>query len=156
MQLPIEAPHSLLLNNVLPQTWSTDHSICHTICRKGDRIACWLERRTRNRRVASSNPGRTGGRMFFSRVNLVCGLFIGVRSTPEWPQWPGHSAKSAGDRLHLNTRTTLPLRSRSGLAMPLFRHSVGTYQQISSHATRQGTHGHSRRSWLSHCGPILA
>ena len=32
-------------------------------------IACWLERRTRDRKVASSNPGRT---IFFSRVNLVC------------------------------------------------------------------------------------
>ena len=28
--------------------------------------------------------------------------------------------------------------------MPLSRHSVGTYQETSSHATRQGTLGHSR------------
>ena len=34
----------------------------------------------------------------------------------------GHSAKSAGGRLHLNMRTPL-----SGLTM-LFRHSAGTYQ----------------------------
>ena len=34
--------------------------------------ACWLERRTRDRRVASSNPGRGGGRIFFSRVNFAC------------------------------------------------------------------------------------
>ena len=40
--------------------------------------------------------------------------------------------------------------------MPLSRHSVGTYQEMSSHATRQGTLGHSRLSSLSHCGLILA
>ena len=28
----------------------------------GAGIACWLERRTRDRKVASSNPGRSGGR----------------------------------------------------------------------------------------------
>ena len=33
---------------------------------KGAGIACWLERWTRDRKVASSNPGRGGGRIFFS------------------------------------------------------------------------------------------
>ena len=74
-------------------------------------IACWLECRTRDRKVASSNPGRSGGRIFFSRVNFVCWLLFGVRSTPVLPQWhvkdPCHSAKSAGRRLHLNTYTSL-------------------------------------------------
>ena len=37
-----------------------------------------------------------------------------------------------------------------GLTMPLSRHSVGAYQETSSHATRQGTLGHSRLSSLSH------
>ena len=50
--------------------------------------------------------------------------------SPELPQWhvkdPGHSAKSAGGRLHLNTDMPLTQRSRSGLTMPLSRHSVGT------------------------------
>ena len=50
---------------------------------------------------------------------------------PVLPQWhvkdPGHPAKGAGGRLHLNTRTFLTQRSRSGLTM-LSRHSVGTYQ----------------------------
>ena len=40
--------------------------------------------------------------------------------------------------------------------MPLCRHSVGTCQETSSHATRQGTLSHSRLSALSHCGSILA
>ena len=40
--------------------------------------------------------------------------------------------------------------------MPLFRQSVEVYQETSSHATRQGTLGHSRLNSLSHCGLILA
>ena len=36
--------------------------------------------------------------------------------------------------------------------MPLSKHSVGTYQETSSHATRQGTLSHSRLSSLSHFG----
>ena len=34
-------------------------------------MVCWLERRTRDRRVASSNPGRSSGKILFSRVNFV-------------------------------------------------------------------------------------
>ena len=78
----------------------------------------------------SLNPGRSGGGIFFSRINFVCWLLFSVRSTPLLPQWhvkdPGHFAKSAGGRLHLNTHTPLTQRSRSGLTMPLSRHSVGT------------------------------
>ena len=40
--------------------------------------------------------------------------------------------------------------------MPLSSHSVGTYQEMSSHATRQGTLGHDRLSSLSHGGLIMA
>ena len=39
---------------------------------KGAGIACWLERRTRDQKIANSNPGRSGGRNFFLRVNFVC------------------------------------------------------------------------------------
>ena len=39
---------------------------------------------------------------------------------------PGHSAKSADGRLHQNTHTPLTQQSRSGLTMPLSKHSVGT------------------------------
>ena len=36
-------------------------------------IAQWLQRRTRDqRRVVGSSPGRSGGRIFFSRVNILC------------------------------------------------------------------------------------
>ena len=72
---------------------------------------------------------------------------------PVLPQWhvkdPGHSAKSAGGRLHLNTPTPLTQRSQSELTMSLSRHSVGAYSE-----TCQGTFGHSRLSSLSHCGLI--
>ena len=108
----------------------------------------------------SSNPVRNGGRIFFSRVNSICWILSGVRSTPVLPKLhvkdPVHSAKCAGGRLHLNTRTSLIQRSRSGLNMPLSRHSVGTYPETSSRATCQSTFGHSRLSSLIHYGLILA
>ena len=50
----------------------------------------------------------------------------------------------------------LPHARMSGLTMPPSKHSMGTYQEPNSHATRQGTFGHSRPSSLSHCGLILA
>ena len=107
-----------------------------------------------------ANPGSSGGRIFFFRVNFVCLLLFRVHSTSVLPRWyvedPGHSAKTAGGRLHLNTHTPLTQQSRSGLTMPLSRHSVGTYQEMSSHATCQGTFSHSHLSLLSHCGLILA
>ena len=96
---------------------------------------------------------------FMRRVLCATAMF-GVRSTPLLPQWhvkdPGHFAESADGRLHLNTHTPLTKRSRSGLTTPLSRHSVRTYPETSSHATCQGTSGHSRLSSLSHCGLILA
>ena len=127
---------------------------------RGVGIACWLERRTRDRNIASSNPGRSGGRIFFSRVNFVCWLLFGIHYIPVLPQWhvkdPGHSAKSADGMLHLNTHAPLTRRSRSGLTMPPSRHTEETYQETSSHATRQGTLGRSCLNSLSHCGPMLA
>ena len=39
-------------------------------------IAQWLERRTRDRKVAGSNPCWSGGRTFFSRVNFLCWLLF--------------------------------------------------------------------------------
>ena len=109
--------------------------------------ACWLECWGRDRKVESSNPGRSGRRIFFSRVNFVCWLLFDVCSIPVLLQWRvndlGHSAKSAGGRLHLNTHTPLTQQSQNGLTMPLSRHGVGTYQVTSSHATCQATLGHN-------------
>ena len=52
--------------------------------------------------------------------------------------------------------TSLTQRSQSGLTMPMSRHSVGTYLEMSLYATCQGTFGHSDLSLLIHCGLILA
>ena len=43
---------------------------------RGSGIAQWLERRTRGWKVAGSNPCRSGGRIFFSRVNFLCWLLF--------------------------------------------------------------------------------
>ena len=94
-----------------------------------------VERRTQYRKVASSNHERSGGRIFFFRVNFVCWLLFGVHFTPVLPQWhiknPSHSAKSAGGRLHLNTHIPLTQRSQIGLTMSVSRHSMGTYRKRS-------------------------
>ena len=47
----------------------------------GSRDSLTVEHRTRDRKVASSNPGRSGRRIFFSKINFLCWLLHGVRST---------------------------------------------------------------------------
>ena len=93
-------------------------------------------------------------RKIFLLQSQLCMLSFSVRSTPLLPQWyvkdPDHSVKNAGSRLHLNMHTPLIQRSRSGLIMPLSRHSVGTYLEMSSCATCQGIFSHSLLSLLSH------
>ena len=42
----------------------------------GAGIAQWLVRRTRDWKVVGSNPRRSGGRIFFSRVNFLCWLLF--------------------------------------------------------------------------------
>ena len=92
-----------------------------------------VKRRTRN---------RSAGAFFSPKSTLFADSYSVSVPPPVLPQWhvedPGHSAKSAGGRLHLNMHTPLTQRSRSGLTMPLSRRSVGTYLEMSSHATRQG------------------
>ena len=145
--------------SVTVQPSATFLLLLHRLSR-GAGIACWSEHRTRDQQVASSNPGKSGGRIFFFWVNFVCWLLFGVHSTPVLPQWhvkdPSHSAKSSGGRLHLNTHTPFTHQSWSGLTIMLSRQSVGIYREMSSQATRLGTLGHSRISSLCHCGLILA
>ena len=125
----------------------------------GSRDSLLVERRTSDWKVAGSNPSSCSGRIFFFRVNIVLWLLFGVCFTPTLPQWhvkdPSHSCKSAGGRLHLNMHTPFTQQSWSALTMPLSRHSVGSYQDASSHATCHGTFGHSHLGSLSHCGLIL-
>ena len=74
----------------------------------GAGIAQWLEHRTRDWKVAGSNPCWNGGRIFFSRVDFLCWLLFRYPFHPRVTtvaRNPGHSAKSAGGRLQLNTHT---------------------------------------------------
>ena len=64
----------------------TQHPIVHYVIAVWARIACWLECWTRDRKVVSLNPGRSGGRIFFSRVNFLCWLLFGALSNPMLPQ----------------------------------------------------------------------
>ena len=98
---------------------------------------------------------------FSSPVLTLCADSYSVSALPPvLPRWrvkdTGHSAKSAGNRLHLKTHTPLTQPSLSGLIKPLSRHSVKTYQETNSHAVCQETFGHTRPSSLSHCELILA
>ena len=43
---------------------------------RGTGIAQWLECRTRDRKVTGSNPSRSSGRIFFSRVSFLCWLLF--------------------------------------------------------------------------------
>ena len=43
---------------------------------RGAGIAQWLERQSRDWKVAGSNPSRSGGRIFFSGVNFLCWLLF--------------------------------------------------------------------------------
>ena len=69
-----------------------------------------IESRTSDRKVASLSPGRRGAAGEFSSPGptFCADSYFGIRSTPVLPQQhvadPGHSAKSAGGRLQLNTR----------------------------------------------------
>ena len=67
------APLVQLMYLVLTHTPAQSY---HT--RRGEGIAQWLERRTRDRKVSGSSPGRSGGikkkkiLLFFSRVSFLC------------------------------------------------------------------------------------
>ena len=68
-------------SNCYVELW-TQQTFCsglHVVARdnkRGAGIAQWLERRTRDWRVAGSNPCWSGGRIFFSRVNFLCWLLF--------------------------------------------------------------------------------
>ena len=59
--------------SVSPDGYATSSSCIKVWCSvTGAGIAQWLERRTRDRKVAGSNPCRSSGRIFFSRVTFLC------------------------------------------------------------------------------------
>ena len=105
-------------------------------------------------------PAEVEGEFSSPESTLCADSLLSVCCTPMLPHWhikdPGHSAKSADGRLHLNTHKPLTQRSRSGPTLTLSRHSVETYPKTSSHETRQRALGHRHLSLLSHCGLTLA
>ena len=64
----VSSPDRLCIDTV-----SSSRGFCHLANCGGAGIACWLERRTRDRKVASSNHGRSG-EIFFSssRIRFAC------------------------------------------------------------------------------------
>ena len=85
---------------------------------------------------------------FCSPELTFCADWYDVRSTPILLQWhvkdPGHLAKSAGGRSHLNMHTPLTQQSLSGLTMQS-RLSVGTNQgnEPTCNSSRRATLGWS-------------
>ena len=57
-------------------TWFWTNNKVTWFWRWGMGIAQWLERRTRDWKVVGSNPCRSGGRIFFSRVDYLCWLLL--------------------------------------------------------------------------------
>ena len=125
----------------------------------GARVACWLEHRTRDWKVASSNPSRSSKKIFFSRVNFMCWLIrspFHPRVTVVACTRPRSFCQKCRWQVTPKHAYTLTQQSQSGLTMLLSRHSVGTYQEMSSHVTCQGILSHSHLGSLSHCRLILA
>ena len=95
-----------------------------------------VERRTLDRKVAASIPVRSGGRMFFSKVNFFCADSYSVSvSSPCYHSVTSkipiilkkkQQHKTAGGRLQTNMHTHETEQGRGGLIM-LPRHGIGTY-----------------------------
>ena len=98
----------------------------------GTGIACWKSAGLEIKRLWVWIPAGAAGEfsapellLFFSPELTSCVGSYSVSSPPI--KDPDHSAKSADDKLHLNTHTPLTQWSQSGLTM-LSRYSVGTCQ----------------------------
>ena len=111
-------------------------------------IACCQERRTRDYKVASSNPSRSGGRIFFSKANFVCWLLFGVRSTSVLSQWhakdPGHSAKMlvTGYVRPQSSQLAEPLWTDSGL-----KSGIGVRELISTQEKKKKKKSQAGNEW---------
>ena len=60
--------------------------LSHTELYWGATTAQWLDRRTRDRKVAGSSPSRKGGENFFSGVIFCAESYFGICSTTVLPQ----------------------------------------------------------------------
>ena len=107
-----------------------------------------------DRKVASLNPSRSSGTIFFSTINFVCWLLLVIWCLfhPMLLQWHvknkqqnkknSHSTKSVGGRLHLNDTHT-PLTQQSWCGWPChcpgLMWSYPQYPETSLHTTCQVT-----------------
>ena len=104
--------------------------------------------------VALSLLVRVLGECFSPELTLCAGSYSvsvpppcyrsGTSKTPEIVPKAQVAGAAPNHATPKHAYTLATQRSRSGLIMPLSRHSLGTYQETSSHATRKGTLGHSR------------
>ena len=136
------------------------HILSILIVSLGAGVACWLECRTRDRKVCQFESRQERRDDFLLRSQL-CVLILfrcpfHPRVTAVARKRPRSFCKKCRWRVTPKHAYTLTHRSRSGLTMPLSRQSVGIYQEASSHATRQGTLDHSRLNSLNHCGLMVA
>ena len=81
-------------------------------------------------RLRGQIPAGAAGE-FSSPESVLCADLFDARSTPVLPRWyvkdPGHSAKSAGGRLHLNTHTPL---ARFGSPCPYFLMGLDVHNNL--------------------------
>ena len=138
------------LNSIL--VWVLQITKILVLLLRGAGIACWKELRTRDRKVASSNPGRSVGRIFCSRLNFVCCYSVSVpppcyRSGSKRPR---SFCQKCRWQATLKHAYTLDLRKSQWVDYASVQAWCGTYMETCSHATCQGTFGHS------HCELILA
>ena len=119
-----------------------------------------IECQTRDQKVVSLNPGKKWWENFLLRSQLCVLTVILCPFHPHVTivacKKPQSFCQKCRWQVTPNMHTSSTQRSQSGPTMTLSRHSVGTHQETSSHATRQGIFGHSCLSSLSHCGLILA
>ena len=66
--------------------WYLNEDCSNGIILWGAGLVQWLERRTRDRNVARSNPCRSGGGFFLSGVNFLCWLLFLYPFYPVLPQ----------------------------------------------------------------------
>ena len=119
-------------------------------------IAQLVQRRSRDQMSRGRFPVRAVGECsspeLLSALTLSDSVSVPSNVLPQWHlKDPGHSAKSVGGRLHLNTHTPLTHRSQSGVTRPS-RQSVGTYQGSelthNSSGKRQSTVFPARESYF--------
>ena len=126
----------------------------------GPWMACWSERRIRDRKAASSNPGRSGGRSPPPRPPqelTLCAEFNSSISVV--PTYVTAVTRKRTRSFYRKCRWQVKIKHACILdptKSDCADYAAVPYQETSSQATRHGTPAHSRLSSPSHYGLILA